>query len=76
MVNIVLTRDCCHGRLVVCRAEVGANDPDMTRRPPAHDLVMRARPGYQSRSRLTGIAVCDPINRVNLLYFIDVDRIH
>ncbi len=23
-----------------------------------------------------GIAVGDPINRVNLLYFIDVDRIH
>jgi hypothetical protein len=25
---------------------------------------------------LIGIAFGDPINRVNLLYFIDVDRIH
>ncbi len=28
------------------------------------------------RSGLLGIAVGDPINRVNLLYLIDVDRIH
>ncbi len=61
-------------RSSACQGPQGACGPDR----PARNYPKAPRPASNTLEQIgiDGIAVGDPINRVNLLYFIDVDRIH